>query len=270
MHTFTLRFGLGAALAALLLGAPLAFVQAQETGATVEATVQVKPEDRPKPQMLPPVPKIGPAIKDIASTTRTNIKAVASTTRANIQNSTLEARAEIKAQLEARGEAIRTLVGEKREAIKELIGEKREAMQERAEAAKEKAKERFGEGVQRSVNAIVERLKAAVERLNNIAERTEARIGKLQAEGLAMTESVELLAEAKLDIAAAGDKVVAVSAALEAALASETPKEQMTAVRAAVKEAEEALRAAKASLGEVLKSIRAEAGASAEVSATTN
>ena len=85
-----------------------------------------------------------------------------------------------------------------------------------------------------------------------------------------MAGSIALLAEARATIAIAQDKVVAVSAALEVALTSETPKEHMSEVRTAVRAAQEQLRVAHGALKEVLQSIRIEAGASASGTTSVN
>lgn len=235
-----------------LLVAP-AFVYA-ETDASVEGSASVNAEVKERPPLLP---KILPAIKDAAQTTRENVKAVASTTRM-----------EVKTRVEAGAENIRALIGERKEEARAEMEEKREELQARAEAAKEKAAERWSAAIQNHVRVIVERLTAAIDRLDTLAARTEDRIEKLQAEGYAMTESVALMTEARADIRVASDDVAAVSVAIEAALSSETPKEKMADVRAAIKKAVESIKVAKDSLMEVLKSIRVEA--SAETTTTSD
>jgi hypothetical protein len=225
--------------AAILVVSPFVAC-AQTTDTSVQATVTAS-TTRPK---VPPLPKVGPAIRNIASTTRAELKNSASTTR----------------------DIIKAKVG----AIHELIAGKKEDMRERADAAKERAKERFGVNVERHVSAIVERLGKAVEALERTATRLEAHIDRRKEGGLAMEASITALAAANTAIAAAEDKVVAANTVLEAALGSADAKAEMDKVRAAVKAAEEALRAAKQSLQNVITSVRIEVSAGATTTVTTD
>lgn len=184
----------------------------------------------------PPKPRLGPAIKDIASSTRA------------LSSSTVEM---VKARVEA---------------IKQLIEKKREDMKHRADNARQIAKERFGEHVETLVGKVSVRLASTSANLSAIADRMDARIDTLQDEGHDMDGSIALLATARTDISAANDKILAVNTALEAAMGTTTPKAQMPAVRAAVKAAEDALKLAKDDLMKTLRSIKVEAGATTTVS----
>jgi len=215
------------ALTAALLLAP-AFVLAEEAGVSANTEARIKNE-KPRPPLAP-----GQILK--------NIRENASTTRAEVK----DVRREIKGEVKQVREESRLKIEAKRAEVKIKV-----------EAAKEKAKEKFGEAVQRSVGNIVDRLTRHVEKLGEIATRIDSRISELQAKGINMDASIELLTTARADIAAAQDKVAGVGAALSAALASTTPKGEMPKVRAAVKAAEDALRAAKDSLKTTLESIRA-------------
>lgn len=214
---------------ALIVLSP-AFAMAQGTGlrADIKADVQASSSGR--------IPKLGPAIRNIASTTRADIKERVSSTT----------------------EMVRARV----EAIKGLIEKKRGDMQKRAEEARSKAKERFGERIEHMVGNISARLASTSAHLDTIAGRIDTRIDTLQDEGYDMSDSIALLAQARTDLSLANDKILAVNTALDVAMSTTTPKGQIPAVRAAVKAAEDALKLVKDDLMKTLRSIKVEAGAS--------
>lgn len=236
------------AFSTALLLAPLAPASAQDStvSGSANANVEVNASTtRPqKPHFLPSsLPKLGPVIKNIASTTRAKLQGAATTT---------------KEAAKMRVDAIHNAITDRNKNLRNLLQEKREMLENRAEMAKEKARERFGETVQKHIRIIVERLTAAVERLTNIAARLESRIEKLQSEGHDTTNSVTLLAEAEVAIEAAHDAVANVSVVLETALSSTTPREHIGKVREAIQKAKETLKDAKDALKEVLRSIKVE------------
>ena len=211
-------------------------VAAAQQGNTLRAQVQADVRASTTPAG---VPRLGPAIKNIASTTRAEIQGGASSTI----------------------EMVRARV----EAIKGLIEKKRGDMRARAEEARTKALERFGENVERHVSNISNRLASASANLEQIADRVDMRIDTLEDEGYDMSDSIAFLATARTDISLANDKILAVNVALEAAMSTTSPKSQMPAVRAAVKEAEDALKLVKDDLMKAVRSIKAE-GATTTVS----
>ncbi len=230
-------------LTALVVLTP-ALVMAQETPKPrplpPEVHAQVKADMRTgasttKP--LPPssYPKLGPTIKNIASSTR----------------------AEFRERVSSTSEMVRARVA----AIKEIIEQKREHMKERAENARTKAKERFGENVEKLVGNVSNRLASTSAHLDSIADRIDARIDTLQDEGHDMQSSIALLAEARTSLSVANDKILAVNVALEAAMSTTSPKGQIPQVRTAVKAAEDALRLTKDGLMETLSSVKVEASA---------
>lgn len=221
------------ALTAFVLLAPAAaMAQVPELRATVQADANAP---APKPATPGSIPKLGPAVRNIASTTRAELKGTASSTV----------------------EMVRARV----EAIKSLIEKKREDMKARAEDARAKAKERFGERIEHLVGQVSNRLASTSAHLSNIAGRIDSRIDTLQDEGYDMQNSIALLAEARTSLSLANDKILAVNIALEAAMSTTTPKALMPAVRTAVKEAEDALKLAKDGLMETLRSVKVEASA---------
>lgn len=188
------------------------------------------------------IPKLGPAIKNIASTTRAELKSSASTTA--------------------------QMMHAKVEAIKGLIEKKRADMKARADDARGKAKERFGERIEHLVGQVSNRLASTSAHLDAIADRIDTRIDTLQDEGYDMQGSIALLAEARADLSLANDKILAVNAALADAMSAGTTtvKAKIPAVRAAVKAAEDALKLVKDDLMETLRSIKVEASATTTIS----
>lgn len=209
----------------LVLTPTLAAAQAPErpTRAEVRAHLQTNASSTPGS-----LPKLGPAIRQAASSSR----ALGSTTV----------------------ESVRARVA----AIKNLMAHKREAMHQRALEARQKAKERFGERVEQHVERISNRLASTSAHISAIADRLDTRIDELEDQGFDMSESIALLAEARASISVVDDRILAVNEALDAAMSTTTPKLHLPAVRAAVKEAQDALGAAKQDLRKTLQSIKAE------------
>lgn len=177
------------------------------------------------------LPKLGPAIRGIASSTR------------------------------ALGASTTEMVKARVAAIKDLISKKREDSKMRADEARSKAKERFGENIERLVGNVSARLASTSAHLSSIADRIDNRIDTLEDEGHDMDASIALLATARTDLSLADDKILAVNMALDAAMATTTPKAQMPQVRAAVKAAEDALRLVKEDLMKTIRSVKIEASA---------
>lgn len=212
----------------LLLAPTLAMAQTPERprpelGAQVRAELKAEVHASTSPSG---VPKLGPAIKNIASTTR------------------------------AIGASTTEMVRARVEAIKQLIAQKRDTMKQRADEARQKAKERFGENVEMRVGNISARLASTSAHLSSIADRIDDRIDALEDQGLDMSASIALLAQARTDLSLADDKIVAVNEALEDAMSTTTPKTMMPEVRAAVKAAQDALKLVKEDLRKTVASIR--------------
>lgn len=156
--------------------------------------------------------------------------------------------------------------------MRENFEEKRARLASSSAERMEKFRERFDENKLRilttHVENIVKRLNAALERFTDIAARMESRIEKLQADGVDMTTAISLHAEAEAKIADAKVKVDAIDVAVDAALASENPREAFSqSVRPVVAAAETALREAHKALVAVLRAIKA---ADPEVSVEAN
>ncbi len=223
--------------ATLVLSPSMAMAQAPEARTQIRAEMHASST---RPLNPSSVPKLGPAIKNLASTTRAEFRDSASSTI----------------------EMVRARV----EAIKGLIEKKREDMKQRADDARAKAKERFGEHIEKLVGNVSARLASTSAHLDAIADRIDSRIDTLQDEGYDMSDSIALLATARADLSAANDKILAVNVALEAAMSTTTPKAEIPAVRAAVVAAQDALKLVKEDLMKTLRSVKVEAGATTTVS----
>jgi hypothetical protein len=185
-------------------------------------------------------PKLGPAIHDLASTTRAEFR-----------------------ELRGMGSTTREFIKRKVDAIHDLIEKHKEAMHERAEAAREKAHEHFGERIEGFVGKISDRLASTSQHLADLADRLDNKIDEFKGQGFAMSSSTTLLATAQTDIANANVKITAVNTALANAMSvgTTTAKAEIPAVRTAVKAAEDALRLAKEDLIKTLGAVKVESGA---------
>ena len=192
--------------------------------------------------------KLGPMIKDLASTTR----------------------AELKARAAGTASTTRDIIKRKLDALHDLVEQHKGEMRERAEAARVNARERFGEHIEALVDNVSSRLASSSERLAGIAARIGGRIDTLESEGHDLSGSAALLATAQADLSLADDKIAAVNQALADAMAmgTTTAKAAIPAVRTAVRAAEDALKLVKEDLQKTLRSIKVETGA--EASTTTS
>src|SRR3989344_2621516 len=137
-----------------------AFVLAEETSVSANTDATLKTE-KPSPLVAP-----GQILK--------NIRENASSTRADVKNLREDARLKIET--------------------------KKEEVRAKVDAVRERAKAKFSQAVQISVNNIIDRLSGNAENLGNIATRIDGRISELQAKGINMDASVELLTAARADI----------------------------------------------------------------------
>lgn len=226
-------------LALTLIAPAFAMAQAPDPRAQVRAEFKAEAHASTTRPLTPgSLPKLGPAIKNIASSTRA------------LGSSTVEM---VKARVAA---------------IKDIIEKKREVMRQRADDARNKAKERFGEHVEKLVGQVSNRLASTSARLDAIADRIDTRIDTLEDEGYDMSGSIALLAEARTDLSAANDRILAVNQALADAMSTGTTtvKTKIPVVRTAVAAAEDALKLVKDDLMETLRSVKIEAGATTTVS----
>lgn len=142
--------------------------------------------------------------------------------------------------------------GQKREELQEQREEMRGALEEAKDEMVRRAQERAAERVRN----MVRRLSAAGDRLTKIADRIAERIAVLTEEGSDMTEASTALAIAEEKIADAQEAVAAITALLEEALASETPRDYLDDLRDTTKSGNEAVQAAHEALKDTVNIIK--------------
>lgn len=137
------------------------------------------------------------------------------------------------ALMRARMEERKALLTEKRAAFASSTAERRALF---AEKRSELTAERFDHAV-RLMNAMVLRL-------SGLADRIEARIGALRADGIETDAAERALNAARDSVADAEASVSELADAIAAALASETPRESLAESRTLAARTKEAIRAA--------------------------
>lgn len=225
--------------ASIIIGPSFAFGQSASVDVSVQAGATASSSANAS-TTHPGLPKLGPAIKNIASTTR-----------------------------EAVGNRVGA-IGERIEQHKQAIAERKATLELRVEGAKASARAKFNERIQQSVDALVDKLIAATNRLSDTADRLETYIDRLASEGKDMTLASELMDEARASITVATEKAAAASAALDTALAASSPKAEMPKVRTALQEAQAAIRTAHEDLKEAIAAVRVAASANATIETSVN
>lgn len=175
----------------------------------------------------------------------------------NRGNADVEMRAETRTRLEAR---------------QAEMEERRAEMEERRSQIQVTLSERVQARIENFANGLFRALDAGVLRLENIAERIDSRIEKLEDDGMDMSTQAELLLDAEVEIEEAEAEIAEARVELEVMLSSDTPREALEDVRVALSEAKQALREAKQALVETVQSIKraiSEAEIEVEVEAET-
>jgi len=181
---------------------------------------------------------------------------------------------EFKNNAATRVESIRADVLERREAVKEnvrelqnttpqergalmranmeerklLLAEKRAAFASTTAERREAVIEKRGELTAARFDHAIQLMNAMVLRLSGLADRIDARISVLAADGTDTSAAETALAEARASIDDAEVAVNALSEALANALASEAPREKLLETRALAATAKEAIRTAHTAL----------------------
>jgi hypothetical protein len=161
--------------------------------------------------------------------------------RGNSVDADVEMRAETRARLEAR---------------QAEMEERRAEMEERRSQIQVMLSERVQVRIENFANGLFRALDAGVLRLENIAERIDSRIEKLEDDGMDMSAQAELLLNAEVEIDEAETEIAEARVELEAMLSSDTPREALENVRTALSEAKQALREARQALIETVQSIK--------------
>ncbi len=158
-------------------------------------------------------------------------------------------RMELRAELRAEGT---TTAEMKREEVRERQKEQLEKREERQEELAERTKERIHTFLERTLA----RFDAAIERLEDVADRIQSRIDKLDERDLDVSVAENLLAEARLNIGEASDAVLTAEIEIETALNSDNPREALAEIKTFFIEAREAIKDAHQSLIAVITELK--------------
>ncbi len=158
----------------------------------------------------------------------------------------------LRGELKKKQEVFKTELKEKREAVKQELKDKREKFREEEKARKEELKkklgEKRGENIERFFNQMVGKFEAAIKRLKDLSDRIVSRLSKAEENG-------RNVAELRIKLSAANDKIAAAERALEDAkvkyaeavkdpdfkVAFKKVREVVNGVKEAIKEAHRAL-----------------------------
>jgi DNA anti-recombination protein RmuC len=149
--------------------------------------------------------------------------------------------------------------------------EMKQKQEERQTNLKGEMKDRLGEFLKRTVA----RFEAAIERLNDMANRIDSRIQKLADRDVDVATAQSLLADARISIGEASDAVLSVEVEIATALESESPREALGGVRELLVVARDAIKDAHRALVAVIVELKQgllqlEADASVDSEATTD
>ena len=90
--------------------------------------------------------------------------------------------------------------------------ERKQEMQDRRDEMQKKQMEKRGEILKRNAMKMIERMNAAIERLEKLADRIDSRITKLKEKGVDTTKTIAYLVNARAKIADAKTAVIAAKA----------------------------------------------------------
>ncbi|MDP2816349.1 MAG: hypothetical protein Q8O19_06695 [Rectinemataceae bacterium] len=189
--------------------------------------------------------------KDTVPARIEGIKAGAMERREVLKGMVSERRALQGMKPEERKEAVQAHIEER----KTFLMEKRSAFASSTEEHREKFSAKHGERAVASFNHAVQLMNAMILRLSGIADRIDARVDVLAAEGVDVASAESALATARTKIDEAEAAVVSLSEALSVALASETPRESFHATRALAQTAKAAIRSAHEALRSAVQAL---------------
>lgn len=205
------------------------------------------PAGMTRPEFLENQPQIRERILDHASTTRDAIlerreafREQASTTLGNM----LERRQDLRERIMERASTTPGALLPRREFLKDEWQEKRARFSSTTEAWKAAWTEEKKQNVAARAEHAANLLDTMLGRLAGIADRIEARIAELSAEGVDVANAEAALEEADAAIADAETAIAAAKAALGTALESEDPQTQAAETKSLMDAAKEALRIA--------------------------
>lgn len=190
-------------------------------------------------------------LKDTAATRAGEIKTNVTERREAMKDAVAEHRALIKQKVLERKELQGMKPEERKEAVRAHMEERKESFEVKRAAfasttmeRREKVAAKVTEVVTARFEHATKLLSAMVLRLSGIADRIDARIDALTAEGVDTAAAEDALALARTEIDEAEASVTGLSDALAEALVSDTPRESLQATRTLAEEAKTAIRTA--------------------------
>lgn len=148
---------------------------------------------------------------------------------------------------------------EKKEGIKGEIEARKEEIkakvEERREAVAEKVKERLDKFMQN----VIERFSAAQDRLEELANRIDSRLQKMEAEGVNVSSQKTKLAEAKAKIAALGTSIATLETKSKEVVSGDT-RALYPELKTSVEGVKAEIKAAHASLVDIVESMKGMSG----------
>lgn len=199
-----------------------------------------------------------------AQTTATGATGTAPT---GIRQPLRDARAEMEARTKAlrasstmiqknlRGE-IRDERGNLRASTTEMRSNYRASTTEMVARGKAMAETKQREAAKKQAAMIMNRIDAAIDRVQKLSDRTSARLDKFASTGVNVSSSRGHLAEAKMKLDEARAKSAVIKTAIDAALASQTPKDSMKSVETLVKNETKVLQDAQRHVSQAISSIK--------------
>lgn len=149
---------------------------------------------------------------------------------------------------------------DKREGVRTEIKNERKEFRKKENERREELKKRVGEERARRVNEyftqMMNRMDAAVDRLDKLADRVESRLTKIQGAGKDITEPQAALDTARISIAAVHTAIGDARTKFAELSKSNTPQEQFVAIKELVTTVKTKSKEAHAALIEVINSIK--------------
>ncbi|MCK5059545.1 MAG: hypothetical protein KAR00_00135 [Candidatus Pacebacteria bacterium] len=162
----------------------------------------------------------------------------------------------VREEIETRVRALKIDVEQRQEEARERLEEQKEKITDQANETREEARRRIRHGIDVSLNQIVRRLLAAIDRAELLAGRIFSRIEKLKEEGVDTSDPEEHLTTAKAEIEEALVIVEKIPEAITDIVTADTLREAFEEARELVKEAKEKIHSVYSHLREAIKSLK--------------
>ncbi len=277
--TFRLPLALATAIVLAFGGVSLAYA---ETSASVNANTSaevpgggvLKNLREKKQEIIKTIKNERETLHIKAGEVRTDIRDTRNAFNTEVRASSTALRAGFKVQMKSAssseerrsvGDAMRDTFKNFRAGVKDERGDMRKGFEEkRAELKIER--ERIAKEHMKLITA---RFNSTIAFYRDIMIRVDARIAKLQSQGANVTSALSASVAAKTALDAAATASANVDAKITAALATSTPRGQLTEVRGAISAAEQSLQAAHRAIQNAVKALKAaQAGITVNASTT--